>query len=174
METWGRRRTTPRTSRWRIRRVYLPLFSVSLASILVLGQTFSVARLPQVQDPVAYAMAPAETVAPMSTAWSVGHAPAVSFPSVTASPVPVPDINGAELAPDRPDPTAKSTPTPEPTPAPTPKPTPKPQPQSKPEPTPTPTPNPTTKPDPKPTPDPTPTPKPTPKPSPSPTPTPTP
>lgn len=165
METWVRRRTTPRTVRSRIRRVYLPLFSVSMASILVMSQGFSLARLPQVPEPVAYAMAPAETVAPDPTPWVVGFAPQVSFSTPTATPVPVPDVTGAELAPDRPDPTAQPTPapTPEPTPAPTPRPTPKPEPKSTQQAAPK---------TPKPTPDPTPTPKPTPKPSPTPTPTP--
>jgi hypothetical protein len=146
METWVRRR---------------------MASILVMGQGFSLARLPQVQEPVAYAMAPAETVAPDPTQWVVGFAPQVTFSTPTATPVPVPDLTSAELAPVRPDPTAQPTPapTPEPTPAPTAKPTPKPEPkstqQAAPK-TPKPTPDPTPKPTPKPSPSPTPTPKPAP------------
>src|SRR3954469_18979955 len=154
----GSRRTTARSTRSRLRRVYLPLFSVSMASILVMSQGFSLARLPQVQEPVAYAMAPTETVAPLATQWVVGFGPQVSFSTPTATPVPVPDVSAAELAPDRPDPTARSTPTaqptPEPTPAPTARPTPKPEPKS----------TPAAPKTPKPTTDPTSTPKPTPKP----------
>src|SRR6187200_3114135 len=144
MDTWVRRRTTPRTTRTRIRRVYLPLFSVSMASILVMSQGFSVARLPQTDAPVAYAMAPAETVAPPNpTPWLVGYTPLVDFATPAVTPVPVPDVPGAELAPDRPDPT------PQPTAAPTPQPTPKATPEPKARTAPDPTPKPTPKPDPK-------------------------
>jgi sortase family protein len=171
MDTWVRRRTTPRAYRTRIRRVYLPLFSISMALILVLGQAFSPARLPQTEDPVAYANAPARTVAPppYPTPWLESYTPPVALATPAATRAPVPDVPGAELAPDRPDPTPQ--PTAAPTPAPTPQPTPAPKARSAPDPTPKPTPKPAPKstatPKPTPSPSPTPTPTPTPKPSPT-------